>query len=245
MDNKGVILMSTATKARIQANLDTNFLKLIAIICMTFDHVGKVFFPDVLIFQIIGRIAFPIFAYCIVVGCLYTKDLKKYIFRLSMFAIISQPFYILAHYPHLNDFIEQFGTLNIFFTLIIGVIAVASLKHKKWIVFAATILIVSVFNFDYGINGIMLMLIFYIFRNKPIYSILFGTALLASPFLYESTEGINIFGRIFDIQGFSVLALIFIYSKTDFKPKINKYFFYAYYPLHLFAIYLVRLILRI
>lgn len=237
--------MNTTTKAKIQANLDTNFLKLIAIICMTFDHVGKVFFPDILIFQIIGRIAFPIFAYCIVVGCLYTKDLKKYIFRLSMFAIISQPFYVLAHYPSLSDFIENIGVLNIFFTLIIGVVAVASLKHKKWIVFAASILIVSAFNFDYGISGIMLMLAFYIFRNKPVYSIVVGTVFLASPFLYESVHGINIFGRIFDIQGFSALAIIPIHLKTRFKTKINKYFFYAYYPLHLLAIYLVRLILHI
>lgn len=73
---------------RIQGNLDTSFLKIIAIFAMTLDHVGKALFPEMIMLQIIGRIAFPILAYCIVVGCLYTHDFKKYIMRLGLFAMI-------------------------------------------------------------------------------------------------------------------------------------------------------------
>lgn len=86
-------------EVKIRQNLDTNFLKIVAIISMFIDHAGEVFFPDSMIIAIIGRIAFPLFAYCIVVGCLYTHDMKKYILRLAIFAVVSQPIYNMAFHP--------------------------------------------------------------------------------------------------------------------------------------------------
>ena len=71
-------------------------LKLIAIITMTIDHVGAVIFPDYQILRIIGRIAFPIFAYCIAVGCIYTKNIGKYALRVLLMAILIQPLYVTA-----------------------------------------------------------------------------------------------------------------------------------------------------
>ena len=64
---------------KLKTNLDTNLLKLIAIISMAVDHVGTVFFPEYPVFRWIGRLAFPIFCYCMTVGLLYTRDLKKYL----------------------------------------------------------------------------------------------------------------------------------------------------------------------
>ena len=57
---------------RLKTNLDTNFLKLIAILCMVVDHVGTVFFPGYPAFRWVGRLAFPIFCYCLTVGLMYT-----------------------------------------------------------------------------------------------------------------------------------------------------------------------------
>lgn len=74
---------------KLKTNLDTNLLKLIAIISMAVDHVGTVFFPEYPVFRWIGRLAFPIFCYCMTVGLLYTRDLKKYLLRLAAFAVIS------------------------------------------------------------------------------------------------------------------------------------------------------------
>ena len=84
---------------RLKTNLDTDFLKLIAIVSMLIDHIGGAFFPEVGIFRWIGRLAFPIFCYCLTVGLLYTRDVKKYLLRLGVFALVSQPFYILAFHP--------------------------------------------------------------------------------------------------------------------------------------------------
>ena len=84
---------------KLKTNLDTDFLKLIAILSMVIDHVGSAFFPQYPVFRWIGRLAFPIFAYCLTVGLLYTHDIKKYLIRLGIFALVSQPFYIFAFHP--------------------------------------------------------------------------------------------------------------------------------------------------
>ena len=71
------------TKPKLSTNLDTNFIKLIAILSMTTDHVGAVFFPQYPVFRWIGWMAFPLFCYCLIVGMLYTRDIKRYLARLG------------------------------------------------------------------------------------------------------------------------------------------------------------------
>ena len=71
-------------------NTNTNFIKLIAIITMTIDHIGYVFFPNIIILRIIGRIAFPLYVYSMMIGYFKTKSLSKYIVRLLLIGIISQ-----------------------------------------------------------------------------------------------------------------------------------------------------------
>ena len=56
-----------------------NQLKIIALVAMTWDHMGKQLFPQIGWLQIVGRLAFPIFAYMIAEGCAYTKNRKKYL----------------------------------------------------------------------------------------------------------------------------------------------------------------------
>lgn len=225
---------------KISGNLDTNFLKIIAIISMTFDHFGKAFFPDIISLQIIGRLAFPIFAYCIVVGCLYTSDFKKYIQRLLLFGVLSQPIYVLSSFSTWNEFIENFWVLNILFTLVLGAIAVKSLEQRNWVVFALDIITVCMFNFDYGIYGIIVMIIFYLFRNNYFWSIAISSIYMSTTFFTGSE--VSVLGFSLGLQGFAVLALIPIFWKTNFNPKINKYFFYIYYPTHLFVIFIIRML---
>ena len=72
---------------------------------MLIDHIGAVFYPQVTLFRIIGRIAFPIFAYQIGVGYKNTKNLRKYLLRLLLVGIISQvPYSLLFTTKTLNIF---------------------------------------------------------------------------------------------------------------------------------------------
>ena len=94
-------------------------LKIIAIISMTFDHMSYLIFGEFSFMNYIGRIAFPIFAYQITEGYIHTHNLKKYFFRLFIFALISQiPFMLFSSL--LSDEIS----LNIFFTLLLGLGAI-------------------------------------------------------------------------------------------------------------------------
>ena len=214
---------------RITNNLDTNFIKMFAIITMLIDHIGKILYPDVLILQTIGRIAFPLFAYCIVVGVLYTSDVKKYVLRLALCGIVSQPFYVLA-------FDTDWLVSNIFLTLLVGVLVIHTIDKRRWILLGLLIVFSGVSNIDYGLRGILLMIVFYVFRENPRKSILMSTLILILP----TVNDLIFQNQDMSIQGFSVLALPLIYLHTDFNLRINKFVFYGFYPIHLLTIYLVK-----
>ena len=118
------------TLPKLKTNLDTNLPKLVAVVCMLLDHFGGTFFEQVpafrwagrLAFPWIGRLAFPLFCYCMTVGMLYTHDIKRYLGRLGLFALISQPFWILAF--NAEDFWGNLLNLNIFFTLFMSLLTV-------------------------------------------------------------------------------------------------------------------------
>ena len=227
-------------------NMDTNFLKLAAIICMLIDHIGSVFFPEAQIFRCIGRAAFPIFCYCMTVGLVYTKNIKKYIIRLAAFAVISQPFYILAFNP--QNFWGNLTNWNIFFTLVISLTAMYGFKEKKWWLFILAFFVISWWNFDYSGNGIVLMLIFYCCRRKPRLGImLFVLVYLPSLMWGDPADPycLTIGQYAFDRQIFALLAAPLIFIKTDFRPAISKWVFYLFYPAHLAVIAIIRIIMGI
>ncbi|MBQ8005101.1 MAG: hypothetical protein IJ303_02170, partial [Clostridia bacterium] len=60
---------------------------------MLADHIGMIFFPNIQIFRIIGRLAFPIFAFMIAEGCRYTKNKARYFFTVFVLGIICQTAY--------------------------------------------------------------------------------------------------------------------------------------------------------
>lgn len=94
--------------------MTTSLLKLIAIISMLIDHIGAYFFysgsnvvspQTISLMRSIGRMALPIFAFFLVVGYQKTRDSKKYISRMHIFAIISQiPFTLAFYYENYNIF---------------------------------------------------------------------------------------------------------------------------------------------
>ena len=93
--------------------INTFTLKVIALLAMLCDHLGHALFPELIILRIIGRISFPIFAYVLVEGFYYTRDVNKYMLRLGVIALLSEiPFDLMA-----SQKILEFGHQNVFFTL--------------------------------------------------------------------------------------------------------------------------------
>ena len=63
--------------------MNRNVLKIIALITMLIDHIGCIFFPNIIVFRVIGRLSYPIFAMFIAEGYYYTKSRKKYVFTFA------------------------------------------------------------------------------------------------------------------------------------------------------------------
>lgn len=86
-------------------------LKCIAAVCMILDHAGEYLqFP--VFFRYIGRLAAPLFIYCCVLGCIHTKDIKRYMKRLYIGGIIMAIFDMWAQI-HVNFFRTLFSIVLI------------------------------------------------------------------------------------------------------------------------------------
>lgn len=238
--------MEQTAAPKLRTNLDTDFLKLIAVISMAVDHVGSAFFPQYPVFRWIGRLAFPIFAYCLTVGLLYTHDIRRYLARLGVFALVSQPFYIFAFHPW--DWRAEWMNMNIFFTLLVSLLAMWGLHTKKWWLFIVMFLLASLVNFDYSGSGILLMLVFYLCRNRPalgaVLYVLYWLPALWSGYP-EDPKSLLLAGHAIDWTIFGVLPVFLIYLPTRTGIRLPKWFFYGFYPVHLAVIGILRVILRV
>lgn len=229
-------------------------LKIVAIFTMTCDHLSYLIFGNFSFLNLIGRIAFPIFAYQITEGYTYTHNLKKYFFRLFVFALISQAPFMFFVSLITNEF-----RLNIFFTLLFGLTAItifdklSSVKCKnKYMHFVLQICGVLVcfviaflgyvLNVDYGYFGVLAIFVFYLFRNhKVCMNLAFVTLVCAYYGTYLLIP--RLFFKYLLIIIFTCFSLVFINLYNHKKGKDTKYFLYLFYPLHLLIIYALSLVL--
>lgn len=199
-------------------------LKVLASILMFIDHLGAIIFINNDYLRIIGRLSFPIFAFMIVEGYFHSKDIKKYFIRLGLFAIVPQIPYTIAFGP---------GTLNIFFTLFIGLLAIfleekIAYRFLKYLAVILLVIFAQVIKVDYGFYGVLLIYIFKIFRNN--FKALFFS------FLLLNLSVLN----LYSFQYYSIFSLIFIRfynGQLGLRNLWVKYGFYLFYPLHILAIY--------
>lgn len=230
----------------------TSFLlKIIGIITMLFDHIGDSILGHFSFFNLVGRIAFPIFAFQCVQGYMHTKNLKKHFIKLLIFACISQiPFMLF-----LSTFANTFY-LNIFFTFTLGILALYLYDKSKNKIFGfLSVLFISIIGHfiqvDYGAFGILLMFTFYFFcdnkktnhnfamqHKKTVMSIIviflcfikYVPDILNAPYLFTTYLSCAIF---------TCLSLIFILFYNQKEGPKSKYFFYIFYPLHLLILYIL------
>lgn len=210
-------------------------LKIFAIITMTIDHMGLTLFNNNLILRTIGRIAMPIFAFQVAIGFKKTSSKPKYILRMFITALISEFPLIFM----LNSAGFAHSTLNICFTFTFALTSLYFMdlgKTNKFFFLAALFsLLLSLFiPMDYGLYSILLVLLFYFFDNQKLYYT-FGMILIAlTYYVFEKSY----------IQVFMLLSLPFLYLYNGKKGKSLKYWFYAFYPLHMLIIALIRIYLN-
>ena len=244
------------------ARITGNMLKFFAIISMLLDHIGYIFFPQYRFLRYIGRMAYPIFIFLFLEGFIHTHNKTKYFLRLFIFAIISEIPFDLAFRKKL--FYPQYN--NVMWSFVLGFICIlienihqkrkrfekCFLKNIPEIIFMAICLFLAgYFNIDYGVWGVI--------------SIIAGYLVISSKEpsdMYPSFLGLNIpNGRLPDknrlnliacavicmilfikssveIYAFFILFPVYFYNgKLGRKNTVLKYFFYAFYPLHLLVLY--------
>ena len=215
-----------------------NTLKIIAAIAMLIDHVGLMFFPENALFRIIGRLAFPIFAFMIAEGCKYTRSRLRYFLQLFGLALGCQIVYFL---------VDGSMYLSVLFTFSLAVLTIFTLRYAKAnpgpvssLLFVTAVAAVYVLNLvleiDYGFFGCMLPVFAAAFHNTSYdrHPVNVGMLALGLVLLWLSLGGLQIFAL-------AAIPLLLCYSGQRGRIKM-KYFFYIFYPAHLALLHLFSMI---
>ena len=240
-------------------------LKLLALVCMLADHFAKVILPTgVLIpllgmegelwletvLEIIGRIAFPIFAWFLAEGCRKTGNLPKYLLRLLTFGVLSEiPFQLcFGNVPGLH-----LGCHNVIFTMLLGALGIYAgqllMKKGKWLALLPALAVTALGWFlytDYNAWGVALILVlYYLPENKPR---LFFLAIWVSAF-YLIWHGIlswplggNRYGMLLQWLG-GLTAVLLLATYHGQRGRACNWLFYGFYPVHLALLFGLRVLL--
>ena len=243
-------------KTRFPFELTSASLHIIAMALMLLDHLWGTVIPGNDWLTCLGRIAFPIFAFLIVEGYFHTKNLKKYMQRLFLFAVLSELPFNLAMGSRLIYPIHQ----NVLWSFLISLSLIrwnekARASQKLWcqiavgcgsIVLGSIVGLVTMVDFYHA--GILTVLVFYFFRRNTLLSRLCQLLCL----WYINMELLGGYGYEFQLfgstvflarQGFALLALPLIWSyhgKQGCHTKSFQYACYAFYPLHLLLLGLLK-----
>ena len=222
--------------------LTGNQLKILALIAMTCDHVGLQILPQHEFLRMIGRLAFPIFAYMIAEGASYTKNRLRYFLQMFGCGLLCSVVYFVA-----------MGSLYqcILITFSLSIVLIYALDHamKKcnadaWLLFALTFLSVffvvealppllpnTDYAVDYGIWGVLTPVFVFLGRKKLHKLALCAIPLVFLALIYAANQWLALIA----------LLLLALYNGKRGRWKL-KHLFYVYYPLHLVVIYGISLI---
>ena len=222
-----------------------NVLKIIACITMLLDHMGFILFPEYPIFRIIGRIAFPIFAFLLAEGCYYTKNKLRHFIVIAGFAVVMQtvlfvatkmtdfnifiPFAISIALCYLVDYIERFiKEKRILISIGLIILLISSL-----ILFYFIDAYTTYFFMNYGIYAVYLPFVLYIIRKYIKHVNIF-----VSIFIICITMVLMKYFTPYLYQFYGMISCVFILLYNRKKGKYNlKYLFYIFYPLHMVILY--------
>ncbi len=203
-------------------------LKLLAMLAMTADHIGAVFFPEIPLLRWIGRLAMPVLCFFIGEGLRHTRSPRRYLLRLTGFALLSELPFDLAFYGGI-----EWGHQNVYFTLALGLLALWAIQSRGmegWLLALTAALAAELLGCDYGMYGVLLILLldrFHRARSEQ----LAGAALLNLAFFGLQT------------QTLSLIALPLLWLYNGKRGRDDRRLFYLYYPAHLCVLGILRFVL--
>ncbi|MBS7262030.1 MAG: hypothetical protein KIG36_00260 [Eubacteriales bacterium] len=219
--------------------MSANAIKLIAAILMALSHLGNVFggaLPPALTrtLIVIGRPAFPIFAYFLAEGWHHTRSKEKYLLRLAVFAVLSQPFFWYGFFRG-EGFLSHWSTIATLFVAAAVLYCWEKARSGRlwWLIpCAAALAVPFVTTTDYGFLGALTAVTLFFIRDKRIRLAALGLFCCAIylrggfglwPVIYAGTACL------------AILPLSFYNGQKGFA--LPRYWFYIFYPLHI-AVYI-------
>ncbi|CAM3483525.1 TraX family protein [Marinicrinis lubricantis] len=209
-------------------------LQLIAMITMTIDHIGILFFPDEEVWRIIGRCAMPIYLYSLVQGYRLTRSFNQYTIRLGLIALIAQPFYMamLGGYQ-----INIIGT----FLLILLLFRILDSNRSfeiKAVLFACVFLVLEILSFDYGAYALLLGLIY---RYVPVPWMMAACHAALNVLVWMNDSNII---RMYSTFGTLLIWLFAFGTFGRFQSiRLPAWLWRSFYPAHLFILVLMSIVL--
>lgn len=229
-------------------NLSGSTLKIIAMVCMLTDHIGATVIYRMLLYGThdaqgyaelvrvyeilrgIGRTAFPVFCFLLVEGFYHTRSRMRYVAQMCLFALLSELPFDLAFSGQVD-----WGTQNVYFTLAIGLLVIWSARRLQESAAPGNVLLPAVLraavlfsgcaiayiiSSDYDFKGVLLIYIFYLFRNNRKAAGIAGyLSFLWEPLCFP--------------------AFLMIQCYNGERGLRLKYLFYLFYPLHLTFLYVI------
>lgn len=203
-------------------------LKLLAMLAMTADHIGAVFFPEIPLLRWIGRLAMPVLCFFIGEGLRHTRSPRRYLLRLTGFALLSELPFDLAFYDGI-----EWGHQNVYFTLALGLLALWAIQSRGmegWLLALTAALAAELLGCDYGMYGVLLILLLDRFHRAR------SEQLAAAALLNLAFFGLQ-------TQTLSLIALPLLWLYDGKRGRDDRRLFYLYYPAHLCVLGILRFVL--
>ena len=203
-------------------------LKLLAMLAMTADHIGAVFFPEIPLLRWIGRLAMPVLCFFIGEGLRHTRSPRRYLLRLTGFALLSELPFDLAFYGGI-----EWGHQNVYFTLALGLLALWAIQSRGmegWLLALTAALAAELLGCDYGMYGVLLILLLDRFHRAR------SEQLAAAALLNLAFFGLQ-------TQTLSLIALPLLWLYNGKRGRDDRRLFYLYDPAHLCVLGILRFVL--
>lgn len=203
-------------------------LKRLAMLAMTADHIGAVFFPEIPLLRWIGRLAMPVLCFFIGEGLRHTRSPRRYLLRLTGFALLSELPFDLAFYGGI-----EWGHQNVYFTLALGLLALWAIQSRGmegWLLALTAALAAELLGCDYGMYGVLLILLLDRFHRAR------SEQLAAAALLNLAFFGLQ-------TQTLSLIALPLLWLYNGKRGRDDRRLFYLYYPAHLCVLGILRFVL--
>jgi len=202
-------------------------LKLVAAICMVIDHIGAVFYPEVMVLRVIGRLSFPLFAWLLTQGERKTQNVWAYFRRLAIGALISQPFY---------TWLFEVRQLNILVTLMLGLAVIRLAKQfssERYLIWVLGLIATTFIPMDAGVYGLCVILLM---ARLPVNGI---SGIFQWWILWIGLHIIDFIALQRSVQLWAMAAPLLIYSLNQNRGPRARWF-YGFYPGHLAVLLFIK-----